>query len=55
MTIEAKRETAQISIAEIKGGENIKKGAMIVPNAAEKLKNIIPETCPLVYQLTGHW
>lgn len=51
MITEAKRERAEISVPEFKERENIrKKEAIGVSHAAEKLKNIMPESCPLVLQ-----
>lgn len=50
----AKRETAEISVPEFKGGENIRKNQAInMLNASEKLKNIRPETCLLA--LPSKW
>lgn len=50
----AKRETAKISAPAFKEGETIRKnGAISLPNAAEKLKNILPETCLLA--LPAKW
>lgn len=51
MTIEAKRERAEISVPESKGrGDIRKKEAIGVSHAAEKLKNFMPESGPLVLQ-----
>lgn len=44
----AKRETAEISVPEFKGGENIRKNQAInMLNTSEELNNIQPENCLL--------
>lgn len=50
----AKRERAEISVSEFKGGENIRKNQAInMLNASKNLKNLWPETCLLA--LPSKW